>query len=68
MKSEQWFKDQELSTVSCTLPNGDIKELTIVKTPEHYHKMQERGYAFEKKVKVHTPIDQSKICTDACEG
>ena len=69
MKSNQWFKDQELSTVVCILPNGKKTEVDILTQTdaEHCFKMQERGYTFKKKVVVHKEVDQSKICTDSCE-
>ena len=70
MKTHQWFKDQELSTVTCTLPDGQSKPVDIMteKDAQHYFEMQDRGYTFERKLVVHKGVDPDKICTGACEG
>ena len=59
-----------MSAIVCILPNKSEKDVDVLSEADavHYHKMQQRGYSFKKKVVVHKPIDSSKICTGACEG
>ena len=69
-KDLQWFKDHEMEAIICILPNKEEKEITPVsdKDAVHYFTMQDRGYLFKKKIVVHKPIDENKMCVDSCGG
>ena len=54
-KKLDWFEDRMLSTIQCTLPNGITKDVELIfdHDPAHYHDMQDRGYTFDPKIRVH---------------
>jgi hypothetical protein len=69
-KELSWFEEQEMSSIICTLPDGEKeKEVEIMskKDARHYFDMQARGYSFRKReVKPRVHISDS-TCT-SCEG
>jgi hypothetical protein len=63
MKPLGWFQERELEEVICKLPNGGICPM-IVTDPKHSFKMQERGYMFEAKLRVHrAPPAECESCS-----